>query len=763
MQCFSLFSYEFSYDDNNHHNAHVEMHGNYQMDTQPSNNWHFSAHVIARPDYSVMHSTRYSVIAQQATPALKSYFTTVVAPLIYNATINNHYAAIPGYTCAHGLRDCIKGLLQFSRSDPALIPNLTKRLETYCTQIESIIFGGKNHEFCDTISDKNQIKLIKLYANFLQEFYGKRACYIFEKQSKNSPLMQQVMPSVKWGCYEISDTKCSIKKIKKQYAASVNGNLGLVYKALHAGNSTQAYTIGRQQVKTVVRRKETVTSVFERYPALQKKVELLYFADKAKAKQESIAKQAKIQQDAAIMEAYYEAQDDEQLFQRHPELLESRYDAATTQYYNSQFFKTLHKVLERQADYIDIQHLTSDQKGILFEGGHLQHHLIDEAISVVDVVISGDLTEKVQDAVLDLANTSILLNKEGDVLMASNTLDVCWAFLDYAHDAARDTYATLSPHLPPTVKGMCDGVYESLHGAVHTVCHPVQAVQDTVESFATLGYCLGKVAYTSCALEAACDMLESDPKRYEDTIAQYAIDPAAFSMMYEHIKENISLEGIARVGTKTVVDMMLLHGATKVVSAIAKECWVKLISCMGKGEQSAEVVLTAENIPVKCTEEIASLMENTEKVSGGAKATSVKCPEDIAKKIRNVGDDILDVMEKAGGHTLERHVAKTNAELFARSLKIKAEAITTFSNKRMAINTVKESLKNHAEKISTWLSKSMSDELILESSHLHSIGNGIFKGKKSPFYNLTNSRIVLKKDLSCELGFKIVTAFPIIM
>jgi hypothetical protein len=99
-------------------------------------------------------------------------------------------------------------------------------------------------------------------------------------------------------------------------------------------------------------------------------------------------------------------------------------------------------------------------------------------------------------------------------------------------------------------------------------------------------------------------------------ISQYAIDPDAFSAMYEHAKKNISLEGIARVGTKTVVDMMLLHGATKVVSAIAKECWVELISCMGKGEQSAEVALTAENIPVKCTEEIASLINSTEKAGG---------------------------------------------------------------------------------------------------------------------------------------------------
>jgi len=53
--------------------------------------------------------------------------------------------------------------------------------------------------------------------------------------------------------------------------------------------------------------------------------------------------------------------------------------------------------------------------------------------------------------------------------------------------------------------------------------------------------------------------------------------------------------------------MMLLHSATKAVSAIVKESWAELISCMRKGEQSSEVALTAENISVQCGEEIACI------------------------------------------------------------------------------------------------------------------------------------------------------------
>ena len=297
---------------------------------------------------------------------------------------------------------------------------------------------------------------------------------------------------------------------------------------------------------------------------------------------------------------------------------------------------------------------------------------------------------------------------------------------------------------------------------VHAVLHPVETAQSVAESFVAAGYCLGKLAYTMGICDAACDVLESDPKRYEQMIEQFAIDPDALAAVYEHVKDNASVENVARFGTKTVIDTMLLHSVTSVVSAVAKDYWSKFISCMRKGGQSAEVALTAENVPVKCAEEIASVvqqMESTQKVGGGAKIIQ----EDIAQKIRNVGDDILDVMEKAGGHTLERHVGKTYDELFLRSLKIDAEAITTFTNKQIAVKAVKRVLRNNAEEVALWLSNPLKDQIVLEFTHLHPIGMGIFKGKKNPFYNLMNSRIVLERDLGCELGFKILTAFPIII
>ena len=72
--------------------------------------------------------------------------------------------------------------------------------------------------------------------------------------------------------------------------------------------------------------------------------------------------------------------------------------------------------------------------------------------------------------------------------MASRTLDACWALIDFAQDAAHYAYSTLSTHAIFCSKGACDGMCESLHGAVHVVCHPVEAAKDVVNAFVTAGY-----------------------------------------------------------------------------------------------------------------------------------------------------------------------------------------------------------------------------------------------------------------------------------
>ena len=138
--------------------------------------------------------------------------------------------------------------------------------------------------------------------------------------------MQQVMPTINWQYYDGGDFKSKPKKLEQQRAASVNGNLGIAYKALHGGNFEKAYIVGREEIKTIVGKTTNVTSVFERYPALRQKVEQAYQADKAKTEQERIVKEKYAQQKAVMVQSKCL---DQALTKLHLDTLQQRYDAAT--------------------------------------------------------------------------------------------------------------------------------------------------------------------------------------------------------------------------------------------------------------------------------------------------------------------------------------------------------------------------------------------------------------------------------------------------
>ncbi|MFS0558362.1 polymorphic toxin-type HINT domain-containing protein [Brevibacillus sp. 179-C9.3 HS] len=130
--------------------------------------------------------------------------------------------------------------------------------------------------------------------------------------------------------------------------------------------------------------------------------------------------------------------------------------------------------------------------------------------------------------------------------------------------------------------------------------------------------------------------------------------------------------------------------------------------------------------------------------------------------LRNVGDDILDKMEKVGGHTLEKHVSKTNEELINRANKEDVEAATSFTDKSTAIKSVQENLRRNADEIALWINESDTGRKIFEMDHAFPIGKGVLQDKKKIKYDLTYSRLVLVRDLSQEWGFKILTAFPVV-
>lgn len=130
--------------------------------------------------------------------------------------------------------------------------------------------------------------------------------------------------------------------------------------------------------------------------------------------------------------------------------------------------------------------------------------------------------------------------------------------------------------------------------------------------------------------------------------------------------------------------------------------------------------------------------------------------------IRNVDNNILDIMELAGGHTIERHVSKTNQELIRRAIKEDVDAATSYANKAIATKAVQENLRKNANEIAKWLNESDTGRKVFDVSHNYPIGKGALGDKKQIINDLSNSRVVLVRDSTSELGFRILTTFPVI-
>ncbi|WP_303745850.1 RNase A-like domain-containing protein, partial [Bacillus pseudomycoides] len=130
--------------------------------------------------------------------------------------------------------------------------------------------------------------------------------------------------------------------------------------------------------------------------------------------------------------------------------------------------------------------------------------------------------------------------------------------------------------------------------------------------------------------------------------------------------------------------------------------------------------------------------------------------------IRKVDHNILDRMESAGGHTLDKHVGKTNEELIKRAIQENVEAATSFTDKSTALKAIQENLRKNSDDIAKWLNESDTGRKIFDVSHKNPIGKGALEDKKQVIYNLTNSRVVLIRDSTNELGFRVLTGFPIV-
>ncbi|WP_026678669.1 RNase A-like domain-containing lipoprotein [Fictibacillus gelatini] len=133
-------------------------------------------------------------------------------------------------------------------------------------------------------------------------------------------------------------------------------------------------------------------------------------------------------------------------------------------------------------------------------------------------------------------------------------------------------------------------------------------------------------------------------------------------------------------------------------------------------------------------------------------------------KTGQISDTILDEMEgpPKNGHTLERHVGKSNDELQKRVKSSHVSAASTYYDKKTATKAVLESLHVHEQEIEHWLEKSNRDRLVLKTHHSFAVGKTVLRSDMRVHEELHDTITVLAKDPSSDLKYKIITSYPIL-
>lgn len=112
------------------------------------------------------------------------------------------------------------------------------------------------------------------------------------------------------------------------------------------------------------------------------------------------------------------------------------------------------------------------------------------------------------------------------------------------------------------------------------------------------------------------------------------------------------------------------------------------------------------------------------------------------------------------GHTLARHVGKTDEELMARFDRSRdLEFASTYVDKDTAERVVAEGIETNAPRVREWL-RTVDPYEPLEIDHPVSSNVGRSLDRAGEIYAATNARIVLIKDDGMPDGFRVLTSFP---
>jgi hypothetical protein len=121
----------------------------------------------------------------------------------------------------------------------------------------------------------------------------------------------------------------------------------------------------------------------------------------------------------------------------------------------------------------------------------------------------------------------------------------------------------------------------------------------------------------------------------------------------------------------------------------------------------------------------------------------------------------LDADEAKGGHTLARHVARTDAQLRDRLQREPGiGAASTYTTRALAERTVARTLTSHATRVTAWLARRGSrPNLALDYRGPRNdvLGRSVRRGRPVPA-DCTNAIVVLRWD--GQRGYYVLTSYP---
>jgi Bacterial CdiA-CT RNAse A domain len=119
----------------------------------------------------------------------------------------------------------------------------------------------------------------------------------------------------------------------------------------------------------------------------------------------------------------------------------------------------------------------------------------------------------------------------------------------------------------------------------------------------------------------------------------------------------------------------------------------------------------------------------------------------------------LDVHEAAGGHTLERHVGKTEGELAQRlGREMGISAASSFTNRSVAEEAIAEAMYKNQSAIASWVKK-RGNRYTIDYKANRIIGISL-RRRSSKATPVSRLKIVLQRSNKLPPGYFILTAYP---